>query len=172
MAKSISASDIMAELPKLNPNDLTKLRQLTELLLGSQTQQTETQATDDNERILFEAVRFELQAVGMRSAISYSSLQQSRNYKTWKRSVSVVTHFLDSAFKGHANTEVERLALCRIFVQAMIKDFKRAEIPVSLGTLCNNLHRVQQAFDRAFPNYLESGLAHLIPKALTRSRSR
>lgn len=159
---------IVSQLPTMSAGDLTKIRQLTEMLLGSQV---EVQASDDDERIIFEAVKAELQATGIRTILSYGRFSQTRHFKSWKRGIPVVVGFLEDSFKGHANTEIERLALCRVFIQAMIRDFKRRGIPVSIGTIATNLHRVQQSFDNAFPSYLESGLAHLIPKALHRTKA-
>lgn len=167
---STSIDTIASTLATMSAADLAKVRQLTETLLGGN--QVEVQASDDNERILFEAVKLELAAVGIRSNISYGSFSQSSHYKFWKRGVKVTSEFLEGSFKGYANTEAQRLGLCRIFVQAIIQDFKRIGIPVSLGAIAKNLHRVQQAFDNSFPNYLQAGLAHLIPKMLMKSRRR
>lgn len=160
---------IASQLPNMDANDLSKIRQLTDVLLGKQDE-GQAQASDDDERIIFEAVKAELQLAGIRTVLSYGRFSQTRHFKAWKKSIPVVVSFLEDSFKGHAETETERLALCRVFIKAIIRDFKRRNIPVSIGTIATNLHRVQQSFDNAFPNYLQSGLAHLIPKALLRNR--
>jgi hypothetical protein len=167
---STSIDTIASTLATLSAADLAKVRQLTDTLLGGT--QVEVQATDDDERILFEAVKLELAAVGVRSNISYTAFSQTNNFKSWKRNCKVVAEFLDNSFSGYANTEAQRLGLCRIFIQAIIQDFKRIGIPVSIGAIAKNLHRVQQAFDNSFPNYLQAGLAHLIPKMLMKSKRR
>lgn len=165
---SIGVDNIVSQLPSMSVSELSKIKQLTELLIGGQGQ--ETYDTDD-ERLLFQALKSELSAAGLHSALSYSSLT-GKYQKPWKRSVQVVSEFMDTSFAGLATTEAQRLGLCRIFVQAMIKEFKKRGIPVSLGTLASNLHRVQQAFDRAFPSYLQSGLAPLIVKSMQRRPER
>jgi hypothetical protein len=163
-----SIDTIASKLATMSASELAKVRQLTDTLLGST--QVEAQATDDNERILFEAVKLELASIGIRSNVSYTAFSQTNNFKYWKRNCKVVSEFLENSFDGYAETEAQRLGLCRIFVQAVIQDFKRIGIPVSIGAVAKNLHRVQQAFDNSFPNYLQAGLAHLIPKMLMKPR--
>lgn len=166
---TITVDGIASQLPTMNATELLKLRQLTDMLLGGDLPGTQAQIVDPNERILFEAVCQELAAAGIRGNIAYSAFVETKYIKSWKRGVKVVSEFIEKSFGKYANTEAQRLGLCRVLVQTLIKEFKRNGIPVSIGTLANNIHRIPQTFDRAFPRYLESGLAYLIPKALIRN---
>ncbi len=166
-----SIDNIASQITTLKEADLIKLKQLTEMLLGGTEQATAIQYSSDDERILFQAIQSELEAAGFRSRVQYSGITSGKYSKCWKKSVNTVTEFLDDAFSDYSKSEAQRLGLCRIFVQALIKEFKQRGIPVSAGTIVSNLHRVQQVFDRAFPSYLESGLAYLIPQAMLRPRN-
>jgi len=164
---------IASQLPAMSAADLLKVRQLTDMLLG-QGQVTGTPAAtkpDDRfEATMFEALKSELASVGINSNISYRAFSESKYFKSWKRGVDVVQKFVNDAFKGYLKTEAQRVGICRILVQTMIREFKDRGIPVSVGSVANNIHRIPQTFDRAFPGYLESGLAYLIPAALLRNK--
>lgn len=160
---------IASQLPTMAAEDIAKIRQLTDVLLGKG--KTEVVNFDDpTERIMFQALRAELDSLGINSNISHTSFAESRYYKNWKRGVKQVGEFCDKAFRGYVKSETQRLGLYRIFLQTLIKDFKRKDIPVSVGTIANNVHRVPQAFNNAFPGYVESGMAYLIPQAMLRGR--
>lgn len=158
-----SVDGIVAQLPNMTPSDLLKVRQLTDMLLGKGN---ETKPANPFEQILFDAVRTELANVGIRQAIGYGSFTETKHYKSWRKNLGTVSEFIEEAFKGYTNTEVQRIAICRILIKTMIRDFKMNGIPVSLGSIANNIHRIPQTFDRAFPGYLSSGLAYLVPRAM------
>lgn len=165
----VTIDTIASQLPAMSEADLLKVRKLTDMLLQGQPKEIESE--DPTERLLFEAVRVELAAVGIRSAMTYAQFSESRFYKSWKRGVEVVRAFIETSFKGYIKNETHHLAVCRVLVQTMVKEFRAREIPLSIGSIANNIHRVPQTFDRAFPRYLESGLAYLVPRALLRNNA-
>ena len=55
------------------------------------------------------------------------------------------------------------MGLC---VGLLINDLKQLSVPVTLGTVCSNLARVPQVFDQQFPDYRQSGMAHIILKQM------
>lgn len=50
----------------------------------------------------------------------------------------------------------------RLLWRMLADDLKRRQIPVSLGSMILNMGRVAEAFESAFPGYLDSGLADLV----------
>lgn len=161
---------IASQLSGLNATDLAKVKQLTDMLLGGQVRDCQPSITDPTERILFEAVKSELKAAGVNGAIGFDGFTESKFYPSWKRGVAVVAEFIDTNFKDYVKTEPQRIGICRILVQTMINDFRRNNIPVSVGTIARNIHRVPQTFERQFPGYIHSGLAYLIPASMLRKK--
>jgi hypothetical protein len=161
------AEAVISQLATLNKNDLLQVKQLTEVLLGGATL-LEPTTTDDNEAMLFHAVRAELTAHGLNGKIPYSRLKDSNYYKSWSQGLTVVNQFIDQHFQSHIKSKIQRIGICRVIIQVLIADLKRLHIPPSLGTIARNLHRVPQAFDNQFPNYIQSGLAYLVIQAMTK----
>jgi hypothetical protein len=166
MAQSLDT--IASQLPSLKQSDLIKIRQLTDLLIGGGS---ETQPENEFERMMLEAVKSELAREGVRSAISYKSITESRYANTWRKGVSVTNEFLDTTFKGHIKSDTHKLGLCRVLARITIDELKKREIPISIGTIASNLQRVPQSFDNAFPNYIRSGLAYLVADSMLRRMS-
>lgn len=162
----MQAEAVISQLSTLDKTDLLKVRQLTEILLGGNTN-ADQNISNENESILFEAVKAELAANGFNGRIPYSTLKESNFYKTWGRGLTVVNQFIDQHFKEHITRRVQHIALCRILIAALLAELKRQHIPPSLGSIARNLHRVPQAFDNQFPNYLQSGLAYMVLKAMS-----
>ncbi len=160
---------MMTQLSAFDKTDLLQIRQLTDILLGGTTS-PETTSIDDREAMLFDAVRAELSSHGFNGKIPFSNLKEGNYYKSWSRGLKVVNQFIDEHFQKHITSKVQRIGICRIIIQVLLSDLKRLGVPPSLGTIARNLHRVPQSFDNQFPNYIQSGLAHLVIKAMTKRK--
>lgn len=163
------ADAMMSQLSTFGKNDLLQLRQLTDVLLGGNTTVT-TQPTDDSEAILFDAVKAELSANGLNGNIPFGTLKESKYYNSWCKGLNVVKQFIDQHFQKYITSQPVRIGINRILIQILLADLKRLGVPPSLGTIARNLPRVPQAFDNQFPNYINSGLAYLVIKAITTKR--
>jgi len=163
------AETMMTQLSTFDKTDLLQIRQLTDMLLGGTTS-VETPVNDEREAMLFDAVRAELSANGFNGKIPFSNLKEGNYYKAWQKGLGVVNQFIDEHFQSHIKSKVQRIGICRIIIQVLLSDLKRLNIPPSLGTIARNLHRVPQTFDNQFPNYIQSGLAYLVIKAMTKRK--
>jgi hypothetical protein len=163
------ADAMMSQLSTFGKTDLLQIRQLTDVLLGGNTS-AETPVIDDNESLLFEAVKAELSSNGLNGNIPFATLKDSRYYSSWCKGLVVVNQFIDQQFKGYITGRAVRIGATRILVQILLADLKRLGVPPSLGTIARNLHRVPQAFDNQFPGYINSGLAYLVVKAISTKR--
>ena len=94
----------------------------------------------------------------------FSVFQASGAYRPFMRHVDGITTFMLKYF-SEAN-KLQRIALMTFVVRALIADLKGRGVPITVGTLVKNLGRFEQVFSSEFPNYLESGLAPMILKAL------
>lgn len=162
----ITVDAIASHLTTLKQSELQKIRQLTDLLMGGGV--STTQPDDPFERIILEAIKSELSREGVRSAISYSSIMESKYAKAWRKGVGVTSEFVEKTFKDHIKTDNHRLGLCRVLARITIDELKKREIPISIGTIASNLQRVPQSFDNAFPGYIKSGLAYLVAESMLR----
>lgn len=163
----MQAEALMSQLSTFDKNDLLQIRQLTEILLGN-TVTTEPVILDEKESVLFDAVKAELAALGLNSKVPYEKLRVSSYYKSWGEGLEVVNQFINQHFQPYIQSKVQHIGICRIIIQVLLTDLKCLHIPISLGTIARNLHRVPQAFDNQFPNYIQSGLAHLVVQAMTK----
>jgi hypothetical protein len=163
------ADAMMSQLSTFGKTDLLQLRQLADVLLGGNTSREEP-VIDDSEALLFDAVRAELSANGFNGAIPFSTLKDSKYYNSWCKGTKVVNQFIEQHFKTYITSQPVRIGINRILIQILLADLKRLGVPPSLGTIARNMHRVPQAFDNQFPNYINSGLAYLVVKAITTKR--
>jgi hypothetical protein len=165
----MQAEALMSQLSTYDKTDLIQIHQLTEMLLGN-TMPEKQQILDDKEAILFDAVKAELAALGLNYKIPYATLSSSNYYKSWLTGLETVNQFLEQHFMRCMRSKAQRIGVSRIIIQVLLADMKRQHIPTSLGTIARNLYRVPQSFDNQFPNYIQSGLAHLVVQAMTKHK--
>lgn len=147
---------MLAEVLKLLP----KLSQQELLLLKAAIEELVSQPDDAPEHPLWGVVT---KAVGM--AAPWAVFKTSRgNYRLWNKYAPAIDAFLDTQFP--AATKLQRHALLTFIISSLIADLKGRGVPITIGIVIKNLGRFIQVFDDQFPGYLESGLAHLILRAL------
>lgn len=86
-------------------------------------------------------------------------------YGNWQKYAPAVDVFLDSNFP--TASRVQRHALMTFIVSSIIADLKGRNVLISIGSVVRNLGRFVQMFEDQFPGYIESGLQHMILKALS-----
>jgi hypothetical protein len=151
-----TASKIIATLPTLTKADLAAVRGAADALLGPQAAPTGTPATP-----LFEAVT---RALGLR--LGFAAFSQTATYKPYKRGEQAIADFLGTAFQAPWD-RVTLNAMMQLLTECLTDDLKARKVPLSLGTLCNNLERAPQVFHDAFPGYIESGHGNIILRQIT-----
>jgi hypothetical protein len=159
VSASKNVASIIATLPTLTKADLAAVRGAADALLGPQAAPIDTPATP-----LFEAVT---RALGLR--LGFAAFSQTATYKPYKRGANAIAGFLGTAFPD-AENKVTRNALHGLMLECLIDDLKARRVPISLGTLCNNLERCPQVFRDAFPGYIESGHGNIILRQITRGK--
>ena len=154
-----SAATIIATLPTLTKADLAAVRGAADALLGPQAAPIDTPATP-----LFEAVT---RALGLR--LGFAAFSQTATYKPYKRGEVAIADFLGTAFQAPWD-RVTLNAMMQLLIECLTDDLRARRVPLSLGTLCNNLERVPQVFRDAFPGYIESGHGNIILRQITRGK--
>jgi hypothetical protein len=151
-----NVASIIATLPTLTKADLAAVRGAADALLGPQAAPTDTPATP-----LFEAVT---RALGLR--LGFAAFSQTATYKPYKRGEQAIADFLGTAFQAPRD-RVTLNAMMQLLIECLTDDLKARRVPLSLGTLCNNLERAPQVFRDAFPGYIESGHGSIILRQIT-----
>lgn len=86
--------------------------------------------------------------------------------KLWKRTAPPFIQYIDKTFIETKKSKVLRLAIMQTFVLLITGRLKSLSIPPSPRSVMQHLPRAPEYFDEAYPGYLESGLAYLIPEAM------
>lgn len=108
-----------------------------------------------------------LQSLTMR--ISYKDFTQASSFKIWNKNALPCIEFVEHTWPETAKSKVSKMAMLGLLFDILKKDMKGRDIPITLGTMINNLGSIPELFDRQFPGYRESGLAQLI---LTKMKGR
>lgn len=81
-----------------------------------------------------------------------------------------VTGLVEALWPGQ--TRVKQIQITRHLLVLLGADLRSRKVPVTVTTIINNLGRLQQVFDDAYPTYREHGLASFILKQLTQGKPR
>lgn len=148
-------NDMLRELPKLSQEELATVRAAIDHLLGSSDHLL------DNTSALYGAM---ITLLGIK--LAYRDFNATKPYREWRKSAPAVVYFIDQTFP--ASGKISKMAITKYLLTALIDDLKARKVPVTLGVVVSNISRLPQIFDACFPNYRESGMAHLVLKALER----
>ena len=92
-------------------------------------------------RGLVSATSAPTRALGLR--LGFAAFSQTATYKPYKRGEQAIADFLGTAFPSAENRTTHN-ALHGLILECLIDDLKARKVPLSLGTLCNNLERAPQ----------------------------
>jgi hypothetical protein len=155
-----SASKILATLPTLSKPDLAQIRAAADSLLGPTAAPNKQAATP-----LFDAMT---RALGLR--LGFETFRATATYKPYMRGEEAVTLFIAQHFPAVCDSRVTYNAVLSFMVECLMDDLKERKVPLSIGTLCNNLERAPQVLKAAFPGYMEGGLSSVILNQITNGR--
>lgn len=164
----LEINTVISSLPSMGRTELRNMQQAISLLLAEQPATDARHQADSFEMLLYQAVAEELKSRGIRQHIPFEAFTQTRQYKAWKRGLQHVKDFISSQFKNHAKDERAKRGLLRLLISALCDELKERNISVGLSTIASNISRLPEVFDNAFPGYLSSGLAFIVPLAMKR----
>jgi len=88
-------------------------------------------------------------------------------YKTWKQKAPAVVRFIEENFPEAG--KLAKTAMMTFLIEALIDDLKERGVPVTVGTLTNNIDRLPALFDECYPGYRQAGLTNIIVSAMSKS---
>lgn len=144
--------EILAALPKLTQSELEVVHGLSGHLLGV----ARLPVTGTAQAIINALLTATGQPTG------YLNPLAATQWKAFEARVANLTLFLNQHFKGWDDNKITQLAFLTMLFQLLTDDLKRHGVKPTLGVMLINLKRIPQIFDDAFPDYLESGMGHVI----------
>ena len=152
---TITKSQIIGALPTLTRPELEEIQAVATSLLGGHLSNVRKPATALAGQV-FAALNSALKANTSLETLP-TNLQQK-----FERKHQHFIDFLNTDFKGWDQNKVKSNALMVIMLDLLKKDLERIQIKPTYTIMINNLHRMPEVFDDAFPDYRASGLGMVL----------
>jgi hypothetical protein len=152
----MKTQEIIAALPKLTRGDLEAVHAVAAHLLDA----TVTGHNSPMAALVFEAI-----SKALNSPIKLNMMPESLVQRLEKKVPSLILLF-NADFNGWDATKNLQIAFLRYMMILLRVDLEYLKLNPSPKIMVDNLSRVGEAFDRAFPNYRASGLGDWIVKKL------
>lgn len=110
---------------------------------------------------LYDAV---LSAAGVK--MPFARFLATKAGRSWAENEKLVLGWLDQTWPGIH--QVQKLALLNFLLQQLALDLKHRKLPITVSTLAFNLGSVPSVCEKCFPDYIRSGMANVILKAMVR----
>ena len=101
---------------------------------------------------------------GICDANIFNQFKLSKYYSDWKKNAKVLTEFAYECWPEFDTKKVNERRIYSLLLRLITDDLKARNIPVSVGSVVLNMGRIAQLFDAGFPDYRQSGLAHVALK--------
>lgn len=163
----LTAATVVSQLPTIDHKGLLTIQRALAMLLTTEEQNSGGHP-DGFEAVMYEALIAEFEERGLRRAISWDQFRKMNQYRNWRRNLPAVEDFMNTHFKEHMKDRRVRSGICRLLIGSLMNELKRRELSISYGIICSNIGRLSEVFDNAFPGYLQSGMAGIIPMVLKR----
>lgn len=148
---TVTKDKILASLPSLSPDDLKAIRAVIGKLLGDGGIAGHPDDPTGYEPWLREAI----QAVSGGGVVLLSD-------KAFNKNAPEAIRFMRKHFEQALTNKTTALALMRYLIGLLIDDLKAMKVPVTRNTVVQNLHRLGEVFNNAFPGYANGQAASLI----------
>ena len=142
---------IIAALPLLNEADLKAISAVLSSLLGNGASATPT-PVEGPQAWLFVAIQSILNGV----------YQPPSSLKGFHSNSVIFIEFVKVNFPAALNKKIVGIAVMKQLVSLIADDLRDKKVPVTWGTLVQNLSRIPSVFDAAFPGYIESKITGLL----------
>ena len=157
---NLTKDQILAALPGLSNASLRTVQGVIGSLLGEVAISSAKPASEPV-AWLYDALSHH---IGARQSLS--TFKATAAGKQFMKNAPIAISFIQTNFKGALENKVKAHGLMRHLTGILLADMKAGKIPITRNTVTANLHRMNDAFERAYPNYIQSGLAVLVLKAI------
>lgn len=146
-------SKIVSALPNLNSKELLTVKAALEQLLPAKA------PPEGDAQLLYYAILNKLDVIR-----SWDSFVSTAAHRDFELNAPGAVLFIDQTFKSKNRTQT--IAIMRMLIDLLLVDLKKRNIPLTVGTVCRNLHLLPMVFDDAFPDYRKSGLIPMLMKQM------
>lgn len=155
--------EVIKTLPTLSIEELQQLQTRANFLL--EHNQIEQSPSCDFELDFFKAFQHALDdAYGIRTP-GIAQLKRLGLYKKYKEAINELVPF----FQSIEGTKVERHASYLFFTKLVIEHLTDNKVLVSVKTVIQNLNKIPELFDKAFPGYIKAGILPWMINTLTKN---
>ena len=162
MKISKEVSTLLERMDSFSQIELQQIKALAAFCLSKKTQ-----TRSDQEIEFFEALREHFASIRVHIAGDWLNQKRSTYHQTWDRHLKALGPLLD-AFKLQAGTP-QAHGVYRLLWSLLIDEMGKQSLPISLGSVINNMGRISEIFDNEFPGYSRNTKAlALIPKLMVR----
>ena len=152
----LTKDQILAALPSLSQADLKALG----AVIGGLVRAEAPDASNDPTAWLAEAL-------GAVTGVSWLGGAGA----AFNKNAPLAIKFMQTHFTGALNNKITALALMRYLLLLLVANLKEMKVPVSRLTLSQNLHRLGEVFNDAFPGYGNGKAAKLVMAAVTNGQN-
>lgn len=149
---TLSKDKILQALPTFSKSELNEILQLCTSLLNEGDEETDGKA-----ELWFNAF-----VATLGSKQRFGHVKKTAVGAALRRNAADAEAFLNSVLPEQIKRKLGRAAVRRFLAELLIADLKRIKLTPTPRILANNLPRLAEVVDDAFPHYRASGLTHLI----------
>ncbi len=158
---SNTVKGILQDLGSLSRTELATIRSAINFLQS----EDDTVEVANEYRIPFAALSMQLEVAGIRDKTYYQAFKSSAAFKNWIKSIKDLESFIEDRFPKLK--ESEKRALYGLMYKLLIAVMQKQKMPMTMATVASNTSRCQEVLNTEFPEYIQSGLGHLIISAMT-----
>jgi hypothetical protein len=151
----MTKDQVLASLPSLSHDDLKAIRAVIGGLLGEKASGGLSVASDHP---------YEWLTAAIGAAIGHKGPMNGYTVREFKKRAPVAMTFINENFADAMKNKTSALAMMRYLIILLIDDMKIKRMPVTLVTVTQNLHRLQEVFNNAFPGYGTEQAAYIIAR--------
>lgn len=110
------------------------------------------------------AICFEALSAALNSPVPYVTFAASKWGKSFDSRVAYLGGWFETSLPGWDKNKIGQMALLRMLFELLSEDLLKRKLPTNMGTMVSNLEQIPRIFNKAFPDYLESGMGPFILK--------
>lgn len=158
MVMATKTINIMDGLATMSPAELRDVVARAQFLLGGASPVDEAKQ-DVDERVVHDALEVALRGAGL-TAMPYGATCKSRHYAAFRDGANEVLAYARQAAKPEDRRQLRRAL--QIIIDVVIEWCREYVGFASSKVVCQQLRRVRDIMDSAYPGYLEMGMISIV----------
>lgn len=147
-------------LPELSRSQLEQVRDRVDFLLQASGEEEEV---IDDHRLFYEALVKGVSIAARIDCPPFKVFCQSRYFSYFVEKLPPILMFINTNLPNLK--KVERIKLYGICANVLVRQLQDQNVPISIGSVCTNLHRLPELVEKAFPGYIAAGLFSVLVRA-------